>query len=68
MLENIFKYPKKRYTIINIKSHKFFKNHDWVNILMRKDKVSNVELPIIYKSKSDSENDIKEEYLFNKLS
>ena len=67
LLENIFKYPKKRFTVINIKTHKFFKNHDWVNILMRKDKISNVELPLIYKSESDNDNDIKEEYLFNKL-
>ena len=66
LLKNIFLLPKKRYTIMNIKSHKFFKNNDWVNILMRKERISNINLPIIYNDEN-CETDVKEEYLFNKL-
>ena len=45
---------KKRYTIMNIKSHKFFKNNDWVNILMRKERISNIILVFSLKNTSKS--------------
>ena len=63
LLENIFKYPKQRYCIADIKKHKFFKNLDWVNILIRKEKIYEFELP---KNRNNS-GKIKEEYLINKL-
>ena len=62
LLVNIFKFPPDRYSINKIKKHSFFKNVDWVNVLMRTEKLYDFEFP---KTKDNSE--IKEEYLFNQL-
>jgi serine/threonine protein kinase len=62
LLVNIFKFPPDRYPINKIKKHVFFKNIDWVNVLMRTEKLYDFEFP---KTKDNS--GIKEEYLFNQL-
>ena len=62
LLIHIFKFPADRYSVNKIKKHSFFKNVDWVNVLMRTEKLYDFEFPKI------KDNEIKEEYLFNQLS